>query len=316
MSTSLADETPRAPGLDHRGLGAAIGAFAIWGLLPLYLKPLAPVPALEVIAHRSLWCCVLVVAWLMLRNELGALRAALADPDTRRRLFASTALITINWTTYVWAVASGHVIESSLGYFINPLVNVLLGVVVLHERLNRAQWIAVSLAGAGVAYLTIMAGRAPWVALVLACSFGLYGFTRKLARVEAVAGLAAETSLLAPLALAYLLWLQVHGSGSFGRISAPIDVLLITSGLVTAVPLALFAYGARRIPYSLVGIIQYLGPSLQLLLGVFLFREPFPAERALGFGLIWSALLIYLLDGYWRSRKARRLARDVVNTSI
>jgi chloramphenicol-sensitive protein RarD len=288
------------------GLTAAISAFAMWGVLPLYLNLLAVVPALEIMAHRVVWCCLFVLAWLALRGELAAVRAALANPATRLRLAATGGLISVNWLVYVWAINNGHVIEASLGYFINPLVSVALGVVVLSERLNRAQWAAVGLAAVGVVYLAIVAGRPPWIALVLAMSFGLYGLLRKVVAVESVPALATETLLLTPLAGAYLLWLGAQGSGAFGRLGVGLDLLLLGSGLVTAVPLALFAYGARRIPLSTVGLAQYLAPSMQLMLGVFFFGEPFPRARAIGFVLIWLALAIYATDGLRRSRAAAR----------
>ena len=287
------------------GLAAAVGAFVIWGLFPLYLKPMAEVPALQIMAHRVVWCCLLVFAWLALRGELGAVRAALADPGSRLRLAASAALISINWLIYVWAVNSGHTVEASLGYFINPLLNVVLGVMLLHERLNRAQWLAVALAALGVLYLTVATSRPPWIALGLAASFGTYGLIRKVVKVESVPGLATETLLLAPLAVAFLVWCEVRGLGALGRSGAAIDVLLIASGLVTALPLALFAYGARLIPYSTIGIVQYIGPTLQFLIGVFVFHEAFTAERAVGFVAIWTALAIYAADGAYRTRRRR-----------
>jgi chloramphenicol-sensitive protein RarD len=287
------------------GFAAAVAAFTLWGVFPLYLRPLSEVPALQIMAHRILWCCLLVTALLAMRGELGALRAALANRRVRLRLTASALLVSLNWLVYVWAVSNGHVIESSLGYFINPLFNVLLGVVFLAERLNRAQWSAVTLAGIGVLYLTIEAGRPPWIALVLAVSFGTYGLIRKVTDVEAVPGLATETLLLSPFALGFLLWLQYRGAGVLGHSSNLVDALLVGSGFVTALPLALFAFGARRIPYSTVGIIQYIGPSLQFLIGVFLYHEPFPRSRALGFAFIWTALAIYATDGLWRNRRRR-----------
>ena len=308
MSSTPASRPVPGATLDPQGLLAATIAFAIWGVFPLYLKPLAEVPALEVMAHRVAWCCVFVLSWLGVRGELATVRAALVDADTRRRLLLSTSLISVNWFTYVWAVANGHVIESSLGYFINPLLNVLLGVVFLKERLNRAQWVAVGFAVAGVVYLTAQTGRLPWIALLLACSFGFYGFTRKLARVEAVAGLGAETTLVAPFLAAWLIWLAANGDGAMGHTSRTIDLLLIGSGIITALPLALFAFGARRIPYSTVGVIQYLGPTLQLLCGIFVFGEPFPLERATGFVLIWVGLAVYLADGLHHARRMRPLA--------
>lgn len=285
------------------GLAAAIGAFVLWGVFPLYLKPLSGVPALQVTAHRIVWCVLLVYAWLALRGELGAVRRALADPGTRLRLAASAALVSVNWLVYVWAVGHGYTVEASLGYFINPLFNVVLGVTVLKERLNPAQWFAVALAGAGVAFLTVLAGRPPWIALVLAVTFGLYGLIRKVLPVAAVPGLATETLLLLPFAAAFLAWCEWQGTGAFGHATPGTDALLAGLGLVTALPLALFAFGARLIPLSTVGLVQYIGPTLQFLIGVFVFLEPFPRARAVGFVLIWAALAVYAADGLWRSRR-------------
>jgi chloramphenicol-sensitive protein RarD len=287
------------------GLAAAIGAFVIWGLFPLYLKPMAEVPALQIMAHRVVWCCLLVFLWLAVRGELGTVRAALADPASRVRLAASAALISINWLLYVWAVNNGHTVEASLGYFINPLLNVVLGVVLLQERLNRAQWLAVALAAIGVLYLTVATAHPPWIALALAASFGTYGLIRKVVKVESVPGLATETLLLAPFAVAFLAWCELRGTGALGHASPGINALLVGSGLITALPLALFAYGARLIPYSTIGIVQYIGPTLQFLIGVFVFHEAFTAERAVGFVMIWAALAIYAADGAYRTRRRR-----------
>jgi chloramphenicol-sensitive protein RarD len=212
-------------------------------------------------------------------------------------------LISCNWLAYVWAVANDRVVETSLGYFINPLVNVLLGVVLLSERLNRAQWCAVGIAAAGVAWLTVTAGHPPWIALTLAFSFGLYGFIRKTAQVEALPGLAIETALLAPLAVGLLVWHAANGTGALGASGTSVDLLLIASGAVTAIPLFLFAYGARRLPYSTVGVLQYIAPSLQLACALLVFDEPFGRTRAAGFMLIWIALLVYAGDGMWRARR-------------
>jgi len=286
-----------ANGRDRHGLPALLGAFTIWGLLPLYLRELQAVPPGQIMVQRLLWCCVFVLGWLQLRGELSEVRRALAQPATRWRLSASAVLISINWLTYVWAVSSGHVVESSLGYFINPLVNVALGVLVLRERLDRVQWAAVACAAAGVAYLTWLAGAPPWIALVLAASFGTYGFVRKTVAVDSMAGLGSETLLLAPLGLGYLVLCEATGQSVLGHVGPWVITLLIASGLVTAVPLWLFSYGARRVQYSTVGIVQYIGPSLQLLLGVYVFHEPFAADTALGFGLIWAGLALYAADG-------------------
>jgi chloramphenicol-sensitive protein RarD len=285
------------------GLLGVIGAFLIWGALPLYLRPLHGISAVTIMSHRLVWCCGFVSAWLALRGELGGVAAALHHPAVRWRLVGSALLISCNWLVYVWAVGAGHVIDSSLGYFINPLVNVLLGVLLLGERLRTMQWMAVGCAAAGVAWLTAMTGHLPWIALALALSFSGYGLIRKVVAVEAVTGLAAETALLTPFGLAWLAWEHAHGPGMFGGVDAVRSAWLIAGGLVTAVPLALFAFGARRIPYSTVGIVQYIGPTLQLVLGVFLFREEFPPARAFGFGLIWAALAIYAGEGLWRASR-------------
>ena len=294
--------------LSPRGLAAGAAAFTIWGLFPVYLHPLRGVPALQVIAHRITWSCLFLVAWLLLRGELGDLRATLARPALLARLALTATLISINWLVYVWAVTHSHVVDTSLGYYINPLVNVLLGVIVLRERLNRAQWTAIGLAALAVLYLALLAGRPPWIAGTLAVSFSLYGFVRKVISVEALPGLTTETLLLMPLAAGYLAWCQWAGSGALTTQGAGVAALLIGSGLITAIPLFLFAYGARLLPYSTVGVLQYIAPSLQLLCGVVLYRESFGPARAAGFALIWAALLIYAVDGLWRARGAARAA--------
>jgi chloramphenicol-sensitive protein RarD len=286
-----------------QGFWAVFGAFVIWGLFPLYWHQLKQVPAMQIVAHRVVWCGVLVVGYLLLRHGKGWLREALRRPRAPLMLGASSLLISLNWGLYIWAVNNGHVVESSLGYFINPLVNILLGMLLLRERLNNLQRAAVACAAAGVAYLTWKFGAPPWIALALALSFGGYGLIRKIAAVEAIPGLGVESVFLFLPALAYLLWTHHAGAGAFGHLPLYQDLLLMAGGAMTAVPLVWFAYGARRIPYSLVGIVQYVGPTLQLLTGVFLFGEPFTRAQMLGFGLIWMALAIYAADGLWRSRR-------------
>ncbi len=303
MSTRAEAIPTTSPALDGRGIAAASGAFVIWGVLPIYLKWLQSVPVLQVTAHRLVWGCLVALAWLGVRGELKNLWAALKDWRVLLRLVASASLITANWITYVWAVANDRVIDTSLGYFINPLLNVVLGVVLLSERLNRAQWSAVALAAIGVAYLTWASGHPPWLSLALAFTFGLYGFVRKVIKVDALAGFGAETLLVLPVGIGYLIWCEMAGIGAFGHTSLTLNLLMIFGGPITAIPLVLFAYGARRIPYSTVGLLQYIGPTLQLLLGVFLYHEPFGGSRLIGFALIWSALAIYAIDGLWRSRK-------------
>lgn len=287
----------------YQGFWAVFGAFVIWGLFPLYWHQLHEVPALQIVAHRVVWCGVLVVGWLLLRHGAGWLRQALGRPRVPLMLAGSSLLISLNWGLYIWAVNNGHVVESSLGYFINPLVNVLLGVLLLREKLNGAQRLAVASAALGVAWLTWQLGGLPWIALALALSFGGYGLIRKIAAVEAIPGLGIESVFLFLPALAYLLWTHGQGQGAFGHLPLHLDAMLVAGGAMTAIPLIWFAYGARRIPYSLVGIIQYVGPTLQLLTGVFLFGEAFSRVQAAGFGLIWAALAIYAGDGLWRSRR-------------
>jgi chloramphenicol-sensitive protein RarD len=298
----------RATRLSPRGLAAAAAAFTIWGLFPIYLHALRTVPATQVIAHRITWSCLFLLTWMLMRRELGRLSFTFSRPALLLRLTLTAVLISCNWLVYVWSVTHGHIVDSSLGYYINPLVNVVLGVLVLRERLDVAQWLAVALAAVAVTYLTVLAGRPPWIAFALAISFSLYGLVRKVISVDALPGLATETLLLLPLAVTYLVWCGVRGNGALTHATAGVAALLVGSGLVTAVPLFLFAYGARALPYSTVGVLQYIGPTLQLLCGVLLFHERFDPALALGFALIWTALLIYAADGLWRARSATRAA--------
>jgi chloramphenicol-sensitive protein RarD len=291
-----------------KGFLAALGAFGIWGLFPLYFHPLRDVPAVQVIAHRIVWSCLFVLAWIAIRREMSSLRTTLLDKSVVWRLAVSATLITVNWLIYVWGVTHGHVIETSLGYFIGPLVNVVLGVGLLSERLSPPQWIAVSLAVAGVAYLTVMTGSLPWIALSLAFSFATYGLIRKVLKVESLPGLATETLLLAPFAAAYLLWCESVGVGALGHAAPLVNTLLIGSGPVTAVALFLFAYGTRLLPYSTVGVLQYITPTLQFICGVFLLHEPFEKARLVGFVIIWAALLLYAGEGFRLSNRRRAAA--------
>ena len=301
--------TPREAAIDRRGLLAAATAFTIWGVFPAYWHLLKAVPSMQIMAHRVVWSAVLVVGWLLWRQGWDWWRTIAARPRMLAALALSGAVIAFNWGLYIWAVNAGHVVETSLGYFINPLVTVALGVVVLRERLRRPQWIAVACAAAGVAWLTWSAGSPPWIALGLAGSFALYGLVRKLVPVDAVAGLGVESLFMFLPALAYVLWAEAgHGGGFIGGWSLGTQLLLVFSGVVSAVPLVAFAYGVRRIPLSLVGLLQYIGPTLQLLLGVWYFHEPFGAAQLLGFGAIWLGLAIYASEGLWRAR--RRVAAD------
>ncbi|WP_293760702.1 EamA family transporter RarD [uncultured Aquitalea sp.] len=280
-------------------------AFVIWGLFPLYWKPLHQVPALQILCHRIVWSALFVAGILLVRKQWAWLPAAVKDPRKLGIFALSSLLLSMNWGIYIWAVNQGRVVEASLGYFINPLVNVLLGRLFLSERLTLPQSLAVGLATLGVAWITFSAGALPWVALSLAATFGFYGLLRKKAPLASLEGLALETFLMAPLALAALLMFEGRGDGAYGHISSLLDGLLMGAGVVTAIPLLLFASGARRLKLATVGLIQYVGPSIQLGLGVLLFGEPFDSARLAGFALIWTALVLYSAAGFWQMRAAR-----------
>lgn len=288
----------------NAGIVYATLAFVAWGLFPLYLRQVASVHPVEVVLHRSAWSLLFVLCVLAALRRMGSLRPLLAEPRRLGPLALSALLLSCNWLVYVFAVQSGHVVEASLGYFINPIVSVLLGVLVLHERLNRVQWAAVALAAAGVLWLTWLNGRLPWIALALAISFGLYGLMRKTSPIGALEGLALETLLLAPLVLPLLAWWTFSGHGAMARGDMALNGWLLLGGPLTAIALVWFAAGARRLPLATVGLLQYLSPTIQLALGVWVFHEPFDQARLVGFALIWAALAIYSLDGWRRSRVA------------
>jgi chloramphenicol-sensitive protein RarD len=286
------------------GVVYATLAFVWWGLFPLYFRIVTTVPAPEILAHRVLWCLLFLAALLTARGQWGWLRPVLRQPKVLAAFAASALLIGANWLAYIWAVLQGHVLEASLGYFITPLVNVLLGMTLLHERLRRAQWIALAIAACGVLWLTVQAGRPPWIALSLAITFGGYGLLRKIAVLGALEGLTLETLLLAPLAVLALGLAAMHGNASFPAPDALTNVWMIALGPITAVPLLLFAAGARRLSMATLGIVQYLGPTIQVVVGIWVFGEPFPLVRFIGFACIWAALVIYTLDGWRVSRRA------------
>ena len=283
----------------HSGIIYAALAFTWWGLFPLYFRIVTTVAPGEVLAHRIVWCLVLLLAALSMRRQWAWLAAVLRRPKVLVAFVVSALLLSANWLTYIWSVQNGHVVDASLGYFITPLVNVLLGYSLLHERPRRAQWVALTLACAGVAWLTWQTGRLPWIALLLAATFGCYGLLRKVAVLGALEGLTLETLVLAPLALAALVVWSMQGQASFPAPDLRTNLWLIALGPITAVPLLLFAAGARRLSMTTLGLLQYIGPSIQFVLGVWIFREPFTPARLIGFGLIWLALAIYSLDG-WR----------------
>ena len=298
--------------LDRRGVWIAVAAYVAWGLMPLYWHLLKVVPAMQIMAHRVVWSALLVCGWLGFKYGRGWLRETLSRPHATWMLALSGALIAINWGLYIWAVNAGHVVESALGYFINPLLSVMLGVLVLHERLNRVQWASVAIAAVGVLWLTLSYGRFPWIALALAASFGIYGLVRKLLGVPPVRGLGVESLYLLVPALAFLAWSEANGSG---HLSAHADAagwgagvigLLVFGGVLTSLPLIGFAAAVQRIPYSLVGLLQYISPTLQLLVGVLVMHEAFDRDRAIGFGFIWIALALYAGEGLLRARRSRR----------
>jgi chloramphenicol-sensitive protein RarD len=261
----------------------------------------------EILGHRIVWSLAVCAALLALLRRWRWLADLRRQPRVLLWFSATSALVALNWFVYIWAVNSGRVVDASLGYFINPLVNVLIGAVVLHERLRRAQWLAVGVAAAGVLWLTWQAGTLPWIGLVLAVTWGVYGVLRKTAALGAIEGLTLETLLLAPLAAAGLLWLAGSGQSAFAHGDTTTRLLLLAAGPVTAAPLLFFAAAARRIPFSTLGVLQYLSPTMQLLIGVWLYGEPF-AARAPGYVLIWIGLAVFSFDGLAQGWRARRTA--------
>ncbi|MBK9443833.1 MAG: EamA family transporter RarD [Comamonadaceae bacterium] len=287
----------------NSGVPYAALAYCAWGLFPAFFKQLGNVNAFEVVLHRMVWSLVFLMGVLAVLRRWTWLREVAHQPRVLAAFALSAVLLSANWSVYVWAVQNAHVVDASLGYFILPLVNVAFGFAFLHERPRPVQWLAVAMAAAGVVWLTLQAGRLPWVALVLAATFGVYGLLRKVATLGALEGLTLETLLLAPVAVGLLAWWAWHGRGALVQGNASTLGWLLLAGPLTAIPLLLFAAGARRIPMATLGILQYISPSLQMLLGVWLYGEAFDPARALGFYLIWLALVVYSLDGLWRSHR-------------
>ena len=285
------------------GVLCGAGAFVIWGLFPIYFKLVAEAPAPEVLAHRIVWSVLFVAGLITLRRRWSAVAVAVHDRRLVLTLVLSATVISVNWVVFIWAVGDGRILDASLGYFINPLVSVVLGVVALGERLRPAQWAAVGLAVAGVGYQLIGHGAFPWVALTLAVSFGFYGLIRKVARVDAFTGLFVETLVLSPLAVGYMVFLAVVGGGAFGRLGLQVDALLILAGVITPLPLILFVAGAQRIRLSTIGLLQYIAPTGQFLLAVFVYDEPFTRDSLVTFGLIWLALVLYTVDTLRHERR-------------
>lgn len=292
----------------RKGIWYALAAYGIWGLFPLYWKPLHNIPALQIIGHRIGWSFILLVLIILFMRQWGNFRAAIADRRTLLVYTATAVLITINWLVYVWAINAGYIVESSLGYFINPLLSVLLGVLFLRERLRAWQWVPVGLAALGVLIVSVAYGHFPWISISLALSFGLYGLVKKKAPLNSLYGLTLETGIVFIPALIYLVTLDVRGEGAFLHTDMLSNVLMIGAGAVTAIPLMLFSSAAQRIPLSMVGILQYITPTAQFLLGIFVYNEPFTGVQLVGFSLVWLALILFTIEGFVARRAAQRLA--------
>lgn len=290
------------------GVLAAIGAYTLWGLLPIYWKAVQSVSAKELLCQRAVWSFALLVLLLGWKRRWAWLRQVKNNAVTLVTFLGSACLLALNWLVYIWAVNAGHIVDTSLGYFINPLISVCFGVLFLGERLRPWQWVAIGIAGSGVVLLTLGYGAFPWIALTLAITFGLYGLLRKTAPLEALEGLALEMSFLSLPALAYLIYLGSTGAAPFGRVEATTHLLLVLSGPITALPLFLFSYGAKRITLASVGILQYIAPTFQFLLGVLVYEETFTPARMVGFGIIWAALLVYSLEGAIESQRRKSRA--------
>lgn len=291
----------------NKGFWYALGAYGLWGLFPIYWKWLQDVPALQVIGHRIAWSFILLMVVIFSTRQWTKLRSTLT-PRVLGLYSIAGLLLSANWLIYVWGVNSGHIVETSLGYFINPLLSVLLGVIFLGERLRPVQWLPVGLAALGVIYLTWTYGSLPWIALSLAFSFGFYGLVKKTSPLGSLYGLTLETGLVFLPAAGYLIFTETTGQGAFGHSGLIPDLLMIGGGVVTTVPLLMFASAAKRIPLTMVGIMQYIAPTLQFLLGVLLYKEPFTSTRLVGFSLIWVALVIFWAEGLLARRAQRAVA--------
>jgi chloramphenicol-sensitive protein RarD len=290
----------------NKGVLYAIAAYGMWGFFPLYFKAISQVPPLQILSHRVIWSFVFLAIIVSIRQDWKKLRA-LATRKVLLTYLIAALLLGVNWFVFIWGVNSGFVVESSLGYFINPLVNVLLGTIFLRERLKPVQWLPIGLAAIGVLYLTLSYGRLPWIALSLALTFGLYGLVKKLAPLNALHGLSLETVILLVPALAYLLVMEKSGTGAFGHLGIGMDLAVAVSGILTALPLLFFAEAAHMIPLTTLGLIQYIAPTFQFLTGVVIYHEPFTEARVIGFSIIWAALILYSASNLferWRTRRA------------
>lgn len=290
------------------GLAYALGAFLLWGVAPIYFKAVGAANPVEILAHRVVWTAIMMIGLIYALGKTDAVMDVLRQPRRLPIYALSTVLISINWLTYIYAISIDHLVDASLGYYINPLVNVLLGMMFLSEKLNRWQGLAVALAGIGVGYQLVAYGDVPWISLTLAFSFGFYALVRKKAKVDPLAGLLVETLLLTPVGLIYLFWLGSQDAGQFVMGGWWMSVLLIASGIVTGLPLILFMFGAQRLTLSTIGLMQYLAPTIQLVLAVAIFGEPFSPATMVTFAFIWLGLVVYSWDAFGSYRRARRTA--------
>jgi len=282
----------------NKGIWYGIAAYAMWGFFPIYWKLLHEIPAIQLLGHRIVWSFLLLAAFILLTKQAGDFRSVAFNRRTLGIYTIAGVLLSANWLIYVWSVNAGFIVETSLGYFINPLLSVLFGVIFLRERLRPAQWVPVIIAAIGVTYLTVAYGRPPWIALSLAVTFGLYGLVKKLSPLGSVYGLTLETGIVFPIALLYLIVVQAGGAGEFLRDSFTIDLLLIGAGVVTTIPLLMFASAAKQIPLNMIGVLQYFAPTIQFLIGVFIYKEPFDHTRLIGFGIVWLALIIFWVENF------------------
>jgi len=302
---------------EHRkGVALGVAAYVMWGAFPLYWPLLEPAGAFEILAHRLIWSLVVMAVLVVVMRRTAQLRTLVTTPRTLGLLAVAGVTVSINWTGYIWGVNHGYVVETSLGYFINPLVTVLLGVLVLHEHMRPAQWAAVGIGLVAVLVLAVDYGRPPWIALLLAFSFGTYGLVKKQANAGAVESLALETAVVAPLALAYVAWLGVTGGGHFTSEGVGHTALFVSAGIVTAIPLICFGGAAVRVPLVVLGLLQYLAPILQFALGVLYFHEDMPVGRWVGFGLVWLALAVFTYEAIRYRRGQLLLAREVGRSTV
>ncbi len=291
----------------NRGIIYAFAAYAWWGFFPLYWKLLQKVPALQLIGHRIIWSFISLLVVILILKQWKSFRESIFVFKTFRIYLLAAILIGVNWFLYVWAVNAGYIVETSLGYFINPLISVMLGVLFFKEKLKLWQWIPIALAGAGVLYMTISIGELPWIALILAFSFGFYGMIKKIAPLSSLQGLTLETVILLIPALAYLIHSENSGAGAFLHFGLLTDFLIVLAGIITTIPLLLFASAAKRIPLSYIGILQYIAPTIQFLLGIFIFKESFSINQFIGFLAVWIALIIFGLNSF-KSYRAKSIS--------